>query len=107
MFCITDTSRPPRPMEENGQSYWFVSREEMERDAHAGRFLEYGEHNGHLYGTHLDSIRAIIKEGECYTRSYLFVFKNVKFHLLLLPKQFKFSTSLLYPRQCIIMISTI
>lgn len=51
-------------MEENGQSYWFVSREEMERDAHAGRFLEYGEHNGHLYGTHLDSIRAVMKEGE-------------------------------------------
>ncbi|XP_060810789.1 protein PALS2 [Amyelois transitella] len=61
---IPHTSRPPRPMEENGQSYWFVSREEMERDAHAGRFLEYGEHNGHLYGTHLDSIRAIIKEGK-------------------------------------------
>lgn len=51
-------------MEENGQSYWFVSREEMERDAHAGRFLEYGEHNGHLYGTHLDSIRAVMKEGK-------------------------------------------
>ncbi|KAL0848981.1 hypothetical protein ABMA28_013365 [Loxostege sticticalis] len=61
---VPHTSRPPRPMEENGQSYWFVSREEMERDAHAGRFLEYGEHNGHLYGTHLDSIRAVIKEGK-------------------------------------------
>ncbi|KAG6443988.1 MAGUK p55 subfamily member 6 isoform X1 [Manduca sexta] len=61
---IPHTSRPPRPMEENGQSYWFVSREEMERDAHAGRFLEYGEHNGNLYGTHLDSIRAVIKEGK-------------------------------------------
>ncbi|XP_037976786.2 protein PALS2 isoform X1 [Plutella xylostella] len=61
---VPHTSRPPRPLEENGLSYWFVSREEMERDAHAGRFLEYGEHNGHLYGTHLDSIRAIIKEGK-------------------------------------------
>ncbi|VVD03655.1 unnamed protein product [Leptidea sinapis] len=59
---LPHTSRPPRPLEENGSSYWFVSREEMERDAHAGRFLEYGEHNGHLYGTHLDSIRAAIKE---------------------------------------------
>lgn len=63
-IVIPHTSRPPRPMEENGQSYWFVSREEMERDAHAGRFLEYGEHNGHLYGTHLDSIRAVMKEGK-------------------------------------------
>ncbi|CAH2104894.1 unnamed protein product [Euphydryas editha] len=61
---VPHTSRPPRPLEENGASYWFVSREEMERDAHAGRFLEYGEHNGHLYGTHLDSIRAVIKEGK-------------------------------------------
>ncbi|XP_026737767.1 MAGUK p55 subfamily member 6 isoform X1 [Trichoplusia ni] len=61
---VPHTSRPPRPMEENGQSYWFVSREEMERDAHAGRFLEYGEHNGHLYGTHLDSIRGVMKEGK-------------------------------------------
>ncbi|XP_050675591.1 protein PALS2 isoform X2 [Leptidea sinapis] len=61
---LPHTSRPPRPLEENGSSYWFVSREEMERDAHAGRFLEYGEHNGHLYGTHLDSIRAAIKEGK-------------------------------------------
>ncbi|XP_045511636.1 protein PALS2 isoform X1 [Colias croceus] len=61
---VPHTSRPPRPLEENGDSYWFVSREEMERDAHAGRFLEYGEHNGHLYGTHLDSIRAVIKDGK-------------------------------------------
>ncbi|XP_068620910.1 protein PALS2 [Battus philenor] len=61
---VPHTSRPPRPLEENGLSYWFVSRDEMERDAHAGRFLEYGEHNGHLYGTHLDSIRAVIKEGK-------------------------------------------
>ncbi|KAJ2944592.1 hypothetical protein O0L34_g3945 [Tuta absoluta] len=61
---VPHTSRPPRPLEENGVSYWFVSREEMERDAHSGRFLEYGEHNGHLYGTHLDSIRAVIKEGK-------------------------------------------
>ncbi|XP_073941486.1 MAGUK p55 subfamily member vari isoform X2 [Choristoneura fumiferana] len=61
---VPHTSRPPRPLEENGLSYWFVSREEMERDIHAGRFLEHGEHNGHLYGTHLDSIRAVIKEGK-------------------------------------------
>jgi guanylate kinase len=27
-------------------------------------FLEYGEHNGNLYGTKLDSVRAIIDEGK-------------------------------------------
>ena len=36
----------------------------MEREISANNFLEYGEHNGNLYGTHLDSIRDIIKQGK-------------------------------------------
>ena len=36
----------------------------MELDIHDNQFLEYGEHNGNLYGTHLDSIRNVIKEGK-------------------------------------------
>lgn len=28
------------------------------------RYLEYGEHNGHLYGTHLDTIRDVIRRGK-------------------------------------------
>lgn len=35
----------------------------MEQEIRENKFLEYGEHNGNLYGTHLDSIRNIIKEG--------------------------------------------
>ncbi|KAK9872916.1 hypothetical protein WA026_020268 [Henosepilachna vigintioctopunctata] len=58
------TSRPPRVLEENGQTYWFVDRSTMEEDIRNNKFLEYGEHNGHLYGTHLDSIRDVIKQGK-------------------------------------------
>lgn len=58
-----DTSRPPRLLEENGKGYWFVDREEMDDEINSHSFLEQGEHNGHLYGTHLDSIRDVIKEG--------------------------------------------
>lgn len=36
----------------------------MEEDIKEHRFLEYGEHNGHLYGTSLDSIRDVIKQGK-------------------------------------------
>lgn len=61
---IPHTSRPQRVLEENGQSYWFATREEMEEDIRNNKYLEYGEHNGNLYGTHLDSIRAIIKQGK-------------------------------------------
>lgn len=60
----SDTSRPPRVLEENGKNYWFMDRENMEREISANNFLEYGEYNGNLYGTHLDSIRDIIKQGK-------------------------------------------
>ncbi|XP_015835285.2 protein PALS2 isoform X3 [Tribolium castaneum] len=58
------TTRPQRVLEENGQSYWFTDRESMEEDIKHSKFLEYGEYNGHLYGTHLDSIREVIKQGK-------------------------------------------
>merc|ERR1719266_285505 len=43
--------------------YWFVDREDLEFSIKRHEMLEYGEHNGHLYGTKLDSIRDIIDEG--------------------------------------------
>lgn len=61
---IPTTSRPIRALEENGVGYWFTDRETMEEDIRDNRFLEYGEHNGNLYGTHLDSIRNVIKSGK-------------------------------------------
>ncbi|XP_030748146.1 MAGUK p55 subfamily member 6 isoform X2 [Sitophilus oryzae] len=61
---IPYTSRPQRVLEENGQTYWFIDREEMEEEIKNNKFLEYGEYNGHLYGTHLDSIRDVIKQGK-------------------------------------------
>lgn len=50
-------------LEENGKNYWFIDREDMEREVNEHKFLEHGEHNGNLYGTHLDSIRDVIKQG--------------------------------------------
>ncbi|KAL2736918.1 protein PALS2 isoform X2 [Vespula squamosa] len=61
---INNTSRPPRVLEEDGKSYWFTDRESMERDIREHRYLEYGEHGGHLYGTKLDSVRELIRAGK-------------------------------------------
>lgn len=58
------TSRTPRVLEENGRGYWFIDRETMEEDIRQHKFLEYGEHNGNLYGTKLDTIRDIIRQGK-------------------------------------------
>lgn len=60
---MIDTSRPPRVLEENGKNYWFMDRDDMDNEITRNNFIEHGEHNGNLYGTHLDSIREVIKQG--------------------------------------------
>ncbi len=45
------TSRAPRPDEQNGVDYNFVSRPEFERMAETGEFLEWADVFGNLYGT--------------------------------------------------------
>lgn len=35
----------------------------MDQQIKENKFLEFGEHNENLYGTHLDSIRDVIKQG--------------------------------------------
>ncbi|KAI1285705.1 MAGUK p55 subfamily member 2 [Halotydeus destructor] len=60
---IPHTSRPIREGEVDGAMYHFVKREIMEQDIADGKYLECGELQGHLYGTKLDSIRAIVRSG--------------------------------------------
>lgn len=36
----------------------------MEEEIKQNNFLEYGEHNGNLYGTHVESIKDVIKSGK-------------------------------------------
>ncbi|XP_011331244.1 MAGUK p55 subfamily member 7 isoform X7 [Ooceraea biroi] len=57
------TSRPPRPGEINAKEYHFVSREKMEEDVDAGKFIEYGEYKGNLYGTSSESVSSLVNAG--------------------------------------------
>lgn len=61
---LPHTSRIKRSEEDNGFRYWFVDREDMELGIRRHEFLEYGEHQGDLYGTRLDSVREIIESGK-------------------------------------------
>lgn len=63
-FFYTDTSRQPKEGEENGKGYHFVSREEMDTDIRAGKYLEHGDYEGNLYGTKVDSIRDVMRSGK-------------------------------------------
>uniref|UniRef100_A0A1Q3G4G3 Putative calcium/calmodulin-dependent serine protein kinase/membrane-associated guanylate kinase n=1 Tax=Culex tarsalis TaxID=7177 RepID=A0A1Q3G4G3_CULTA len=57
------TTRPMRPGEVAGREYLFVTREKMEADIAAGKFIEYGEYKGHLYGTSGESVKSIVNAG--------------------------------------------
>ena len=52
-----------RPGEVPGRDFMFVTRERMEMDILAGKFIESGEYNGDLYGTTADSVNAIVNAG--------------------------------------------
>lgn len=49
--------------EKNGREYYFVSRELLEKEIEAGKFIEFGEYKGNLYGTSAESVKKIVSSG--------------------------------------------
>lgn len=64
VFSVSATTRAPRPGEEHGREYFFVSEEEFDRMIAAGEFLEYmkvfGRNN---YGTPRKYVEEQLAEG--------------------------------------------
>lgn len=50
-YSVSATTRAPREGEVDGREYIFISRDEFERWISEGRFLEWAEYSGNLYGT--------------------------------------------------------
>lgn len=50
-FSVSATTRPPRPNEEDGVHYYFITKEQFEEMIAAGEFLEYDAHAKNYYGT--------------------------------------------------------
>lgn len=48
---LLDTTRKPRPGEENGVHYWFVDQDQMEQMIARGEFFEHARFGGNFYGT--------------------------------------------------------
>ncbi|XP_072541184.1 MAGUK p55 subfamily member 4 [Salminus brasiliensis] len=61
---IPYTTRPPRGAELNGREYHFITKELFEYLMVNHKFIEYGEHKGHLYGTCYDSIKDVLDSGK-------------------------------------------
>jgi guanylate kinase len=62
-LSVSMTTRPRARQEINGQEYGFVSRDEFEKQIEQGRFLEYAEVFGNLYGTPREPVDKALKEG--------------------------------------------
>lgn len=63
ILLLLDTTREPKDGEEDGKNYLFVSAEDMLADIEAKKYLEYGTHQGAMYGTKLDTIRDNLNQG--------------------------------------------
>jgi len=62
-FSVSHTTRPPRPGEEHGRDYFFVSPDEFTAMRRAGAFLEAAEVHGNWYGTSRDAVGGLQAKG--------------------------------------------
>jgi guanylate kinase len=62
-MSVSTTTRPKRPGEIDGKDYFFVSKEEFDRMARAGEFLEYATVFDHSYGTPKAPVQKLLKAG--------------------------------------------
>ena len=64
VYSVSMTTRAPRPGEVDGVDYYFVSKEEFERQIAAGNLLEYAEFVGNYYGTPKDKVEEQLNKGK-------------------------------------------
>ena len=62
-YSVSATTRAPREGEVDGRDYVFLSREQFERWIEEGRFLEWAEYSGNLYGTPEEKVEEYLDEG--------------------------------------------
>jgi len=66
VFSVSATTRTPRPGEQNGREYWFLSPEDFKAKIASGEFIEFAEVHGNMYGTLRAPMKAAIAAGKVY-----------------------------------------
>lgn len=62
-LSVSVTTRRPRPGEEHGREYYFVSEREFQEMASAGELLEWARYTGNYYGTPRGPVTERIQAG--------------------------------------------
>ncbi|WP_170539741.1 guanylate kinase [Ruegeria conchae] len=62
-FSISATTRAPRPGEEHGREYYFLSEDEFKQQVADGQMLEHAHVFGNFYGSPAGPVRESITQG--------------------------------------------
>ncbi len=63
-LSISYTTRSPRPLEENGVNYFFISKDAFQEMIKNDGFIEYAEFSGNYYGTGKEFVRKELKNNK-------------------------------------------
>lgn len=62
-YSVSATTRAPRPEEVDGVSYHFLSTDQFADAVRDGKFAEYAQVHGHMYGTLRSEVERVIAAG--------------------------------------------
>ena len=63
VYSVSYTTRTPRPGEQDGRDYFFISTEAFESGIKKGMWAEWAQVHGNYYGTRASSVEEVIKTG--------------------------------------------
>ena len=63
-FSVSATTRAPRPSEQDGIHYYFITKEQFQERIDSGRMLEYASYVGNFYGTPEQPVQDHLDRGE-------------------------------------------
>ncbi|MBC8481546.1 MAG: guanylate kinase [Planctomycetes bacterium] len=63
-LSVSVTTRPKSDLEEDGKDYWFLTRDEFQKQIEDGNLLEYADVFDNLYGTPKDKTDEALKAGK-------------------------------------------
>lgn len=64
VLSVSSTTRKPRDGEIHGVNYFYITRDEFEKDVKDGKFIEWAEFGGNLYGTNKNRIQEVLDSGK-------------------------------------------
>jgi len=63
-FSVSHTTRSPRPGEEDGVAYNFVSKKDMQKAIENDEFIEHATFAGNMYGTSKAAVETVMEKGQ-------------------------------------------